>query len=428
MKSNLIYCLLAMLMISSLSSCLQDECEATQTYTRWDPVYRTLEDLAQEIKSEPARELLETGKIFYHNGYLLISEVTQGIHVIDNRDPANPVNISFINIPGNLDMAVKGNRLYADMYTELMTFDISDILDVKLIDQEHNVFRAYYYVDEELGLITGYEERDETLTIDCMDSRWGSPWFPFQRSIFAEASFTLDANFVYNSSSNSSSSAPNISVAGSLARFGIKGERLYALNQSKIESFALSPETDHLASVDTDWGIETVYPYKDHLFVGAEAGMYIYGLDDPDRPNLVGEFVHARACDPVFVTGDIAYVTLRDGNRCAGFINQLEVLDVSQYDNPTLIRSHSMHNPRGLSVLGDELFLCDGDEGVKVFDVSNPRASTLPLVNHWGDHMANDIIIIPPINLAMVVGEGGIRQYLIEEDNLRLISVIDVQG
>ncbi len=417
-----------MLAISALSSCLQDECEATQTYTRWDPIYRTLDDLAQEIKSEPARELGQTGKIFYHNGYLLISEVYEGIHVIDNRDPANPVNLSFINIPGNLDMAVKGNRLYADMYTELMTFDISEITDVKLIDQEHNVFRAYYYVDEELGLITGYEERDETVTIDCMDGRWGSsPWFAFENSIFATPNINLDANFVFNSNSNRAS-APNVSVAGSLARFGIKGDRLYALNQSKIESFALSPETDHLASVDTDWGIETVYPYKDHLFVGAEAGMYIYGLDDPDRPNLVGEFVHARACDPVWVSGDIAYVTLRDGNQCAGFINQLEVLDVSQFDNPRLINTHPMHNPRGLSVLGEQLYLCDGEEGVKVLDISNPQAETLPLLLQHREHMANDIIIIPPINLAMVVGEGGIHQYLIEEDNLRLISVIDVQG
>ena len=38
----------------------------------------------------------------------------------------DPKNISFINIPGNEDMAIKGNTLYADAYGDLVTFDITN--------------------------------------------------------------------------------------------------------------------------------------------------------------------------------------------------------------------------------------------------------------------------------------------------------------
>ena len=57
-------------------------------------------------------------------------KIDKGIHILDNTTPANPKNVAFIDIPGNMDLAVKGDILYADLYTDLVTLDISNPLKV----------------------------------------------------------------------------------------------------------------------------------------------------------------------------------------------------------------------------------------------------------------------------------------------------------
>lgn len=57
---------------------------------------------------------------------MYINERFEGIHVIDNRDPSSPQNVAFLDIPGNIDLAVNGDALYADSYVDLVTIDISN--------------------------------------------------------------------------------------------------------------------------------------------------------------------------------------------------------------------------------------------------------------------------------------------------------------
>jgi len=54
----------------------------------------------------------------------------EGIHIIDNSTITNPKFVSFIKIPGNYDIAVKGSVLYADSYIDYwhLTFQILQIL------------------------------------------------------------------------------------------------------------------------------------------------------------------------------------------------------------------------------------------------------------------------------------------------------------
>ncbi|MCF6278067.1 MAG: hypothetical protein L3J16_04870, partial [Anaerolineales bacterium] len=122
------------------------------------------------------------------------------------------------------------------------------------------------------------------------------------------------------------------------------------------------------------WNIETLFPYEDKLFIGGRNGMYIYDNSDPSSPIFLAEFVHARACDPVFVEGTTAYVTLSEGNRCANFTNQLDVIDISDITNPQLIKSYGMYRPKGLSVFNNTLFLCDDKAGLKIYDVTEKEA------------------------------------------------------
>src|SRR5690606_2577958 len=98
------------------------------------------------------------------------------------------------------------------------------------------------------------------------------------------------------------------------------------------------------------WDIETIFPYEDKLFIGARSGMHIYDLATPENPQKISTYSHINSCDPVVVSGDYAYVTLRSGTTCEGFSNQLEVLDISNLASPSLVKVYPMHNPHGLGV------------------------------------------------------------------------------
>jgi hypothetical protein len=71
----------------------------------------------------------------------------------------------------------------------------------------------------------------------------------------------------------------------------------------------------------------------------------------------------------VVAEGDYAYVTLRSGNECQGFTNQLDVVDVRNVEKPKLVKSYPMFNPHGLAKDGSTLIICEGKEGLKFMDV-----------------------------------------------------------
>ena len=128
-----------------LASCFKDECQSVRTL--YEPVYKTLTQVRQGMVASTPESLVNTGKIYVYGNYIFLSEVNKGIHIIDNSDPSNPVNLSFVNIPGNQDLAVNGHYLYADSYSDLVVFDISDAAHAHAVKFLNNVFtdRNYFY-------------------------------------------------------------------------------------------------------------------------------------------------------------------------------------------------------------------------------------------------------------------------------------------
>ncbi|MGI8638249.1 MAG: hypothetical protein ACR2KZ_22885, partial [Segetibacter sp.] len=107
-----------------LQGCLKDT--ATKTYTVYSPVYKSVAEVRASIKNDAPSPIAKPGKIVVLGKYIFLNEVDKGVHIIDNTNPAAPVNKYFISIPGNLDLAVKGNTLYADLYKDLVTIDMSN--------------------------------------------------------------------------------------------------------------------------------------------------------------------------------------------------------------------------------------------------------------------------------------------------------------
>lgn len=71
----------------------------------------SLIDFRASVKIELPTEIIESGKIFVYNNLVLVGDVHQGIHIIDNSNTKNPQKIAFIKILGNRDMGIKGNYL-----------------------------------------------------------------------------------------------------------------------------------------------------------------------------------------------------------------------------------------------------------------------------------------------------------------------------
>ena len=108
--------------------------------SQYIPVLMSRTELGKSIRYTDPRPLTQIGKIYTKDDYIFISQKYKGIHVIDNHDPANPVNAGFIVVPGCLDMAIKGNSMYIDNATDLVTVDLSVITSLQVTGRVQSVF------------------------------------------------------------------------------------------------------------------------------------------------------------------------------------------------------------------------------------------------------------------------------------------------
>lgn len=402
----------------AMTACVKDNCKERHTYTYYTAVYKTKTEVRENIKSNAPGEVENPGKIYIRGNFIFLNEIDKGIHVIDNSNPSQPKKISFIDIPGNMDMAVKGNTLYADLYTDLVALDIADPANVKLVKVVEGIFPYRYWGNGFIGsnssdqVITDWVKRDTTVTESC--ERQQNWLFEGRADVF----------FAANSKSSSASVSP-VGTGGSMARFTIMNDRLYTVGNNELDVFNIVNAADpkHTNSLNAGWGIETIYPFKDKLFIGSQTGMFIYNVVNADAPVAAGQFSHVRSCDPVIADDNYAYVTLRSGTACMGFTNQLDIVKINDITNPVLQKTYPMKNPHGLSKDGDLLFICDGDAGLKLYNAAN--VMNLQLIMEIGDINAYDVIAMNKI--ALVVAKDGLYQYSYANPaEVRLLSKITV--
>ena len=406
MKGKFTHILLYTAIISIVFSGCTDTCEVTHTYVSYQPVYTSITDIRESLNTEPARDINNPGRIYYKDQYLYINEAGKGIHVIDNRNPNSPQKLSFINIPGNFDLAAKGNFLYADSYVDLVVLDISNPANITEVNRLNEVFvnfDAYAGIwNPNSGIVTDWDEEliEQAFDSDCQSG-----------DVFiAEEDALFDGPAVQRLSANSGSSDQSTTgIGGSLAKFTIYDNYLYTINSFEMQLFDISAlnEPEVGTKIPLGWGIETIFPYGDKLFIGAVNGMHIYDNETPESPEWISTYEHVNSCDPVVVQDDYAYVTLRSGSECEGFTNQLDIVDISNLNNPSLFKTYEMENPHGLGIDGTCLFITEGDFGIKFFDSSN--LDDLQLVSH--EEGIHAIDVIPLDNNLMIIGQDGFHQY-----------------
>ena len=415
------FAVLCFLIIGFLQGCVKDSYQRTYTYTYYKPVYKTTAEVRSNIKSNTAKQIERPGKLYLYGKYIFLNEIDKGIHVIDNSNPSSPQNIAFIEIPGNMDIAVKENTLYADLYTDLVAIDITNPHSVALKKVVEDVFphRYYngYFTPDSTMVIASWEKRDTTV-VEKSDTE---NWWREDRDVF----FSLDSRGGVPSNANKNVSAAPYGVGGSMARFTIANNRLYTVGYSDLDVFNISDAADpiHSSRKNMGWNIETIYPFMDRLFIGSQSGMFIYNISNPDNPVQTGQFSHVRSCDPVIADTKYAYVTLRSGTACQGFTNELDVLQLNNLTDPSLLKVYNLTNPHGLSKDGTTLFICDGQAGLKVYNAAD--VMNLQLVKHITELETYDVIAWN--GNALVVAKDGLYQYDYSDlSNIRLLSKINV--
>jgi len=133
MKKLLLYACCFLL----LQSCV-DPVES-EPETEYEPVLMSRNDLDKSIKLLPPQALKNTGKIYYRYPLLFINEKYEGVHIFNNADPTNPTNIGFIQIKGNVDIAIKDHVIYADNTVDLVALHY-DGNTVEVLERNKNVF------------------------------------------------------------------------------------------------------------------------------------------------------------------------------------------------------------------------------------------------------------------------------------------------
>lgn len=417
-------------------SCGKDSCEQSLTYVELTPVFVDAAAFrALPIVLEPTDGLRSPGKMYLYGDLLLINELNRGIHLYDNSDRSAPRSLGYLAIDGNTDFVVRDGILYANQYVDLLALDISDLQNVRLLERTEDV-QTPLEVNEAGQIATYYHSEEVTEVVDC-DTRqriedWG---FACRECVFFDVAGQPGAINAQTTNWNNAGEnffspvASGAGTGGSMARFTVYRDHLYTVDRQHLRSFRFVGSTvEQVGETQVGWDIETIIPHGDYLYIGSETGMFIYAVSDPAAPVQVGIFQHARACDPVYVDGDFAYVTLRDGTRCEGFSNQLDLVDVSDPTAPSLVRSFPMKNPHGLGIAGDDLFVCEGEWGLKAFDISTPRTLDERPLWHAERWFAYDVIPLPGADpVLLVIGDDGFIQLDISDPTTpRLLSTIPV--
>lgn len=399
------------------------------TYVVNEPEYMSYNDLRSSFEVKDGQEIIQPGKLYFKDHFIFVNEYQKGIHVVDNTDPAYPQVIKFIEIPGNVDLAVAGNILYADSYIDLLAIDISDMNNIHEVSRIDSAFPYLVpcitdgiqgNVDVRNGVVTGWKKVKKTEDVSNT-VQWNSyPRWEINNM------YTDAAPGKITTGNNNNGS---FGTGGSMARFTLYDQYLYTVNNYSLRLFNISsPAAPQFESeFHIGWNIETIFPYENKLFIGSQTGMYIYDLSNPASPEYISNFRHASSCDPVVVEGNYAYVTLREGNLCGDAESQLDVIDISDIHNPDMLKSYPMVEPYGLGIDDSLLFICDGNAGLKIYNASDPLKITDNLLKTYGDINAFDVI--PLGNTLLMIGIDGLYQYNYSDpNNITELSYIPIYG
>ena len=140
---------------------------------QYEPVFMYRSEMENAIRLEGPKMLENPGKIYIKDHCLFIVEQYRGIHVIDNSNPEDPDKVGFIHIDGCIDLAVKGDVLYADNAVDLLAIKLAENLaSIEVTSRNKNVFPEFKAPD---GRSLSFEE-EQARPANAVLVRWKNNW------------------------------------------------------------------------------------------------------------------------------------------------------------------------------------------------------------------------------------------------------------
>ena len=415
MKKEMIAVLLAVVL--GFVSCEKNDDVKYAEYLVARPLTMLKSEFRNSVDVVAPMPVLESGKIYAYKDYIFINDKNTGVHVVDNSNPAAPRKIAFIKIPANVDISVKDDFLFADSLSDLVVIDISDINNIRQVNRLENVLYGDVIwpmevdifedtqIDYNNEILIGWETVTERRPIAEYENRFNNG------GIFFEAMADASAN-------------STTGQGGSMARFKIVADYLYAVDRHNINIFDITDleNPKDLEDVFAGFDIETIFNQGQYLFLGSMSGMFIYDITTPAYPDLcfrISTWYRLRSRGGRW---RLCLCYLEGGNFCGATESGLFIVDISDISNPTLKISYPMDGPYGLGIKAEKLFVCDGDSGLKVFDKTDVE-NLVPL-NQFKD--INTFDVIPLENTLLMVGKEALYQYEYLENGIKLISTLEL--
>lgn len=232
-----------------------------------------------------------------------------------------------------------------------------------------------------------------------------------------------------SASDGSPSGSGGIGQAGSLATFTIAKDNLYVMDTSSVIGFSLTDpidpqEIDRHQLFFNDG--ETIFNHQNkYVLVGKRTGVDLIELNDIGEMTFLAEHSHITSCDPVIAQGNRSFVTTRASDICGGAQSLLEVLDITDASFPLVIYSQEMTAPSGLAVSGDDLFVCDLDEGLKRFKIFDTEEAFYLETGYISNVFACNDIILSGDHI-ILNHDKGITQIHWQEDEFTVLSEMDL--
>ena len=402
-------------------SCIKTKGEITLSYNKAKAIYGDLDSLRSLPLLIPMQPVEQPKSYFVTDDYVLVGELNKGIHIYDNLDMQNPQRVSFIQIPYNKEFYVKDNFLYAESLYDFIKIDISDVYNPVLVSRAENVFWTVQENDQGEQLL-GFEREYVTAQFEVNSpeakeiKRSGTLYYDYMENLIPESEVPI----TFTGSDDG--------VKGTMNRIAVEFGHVYVISTDKLYTFSNSFGLQKTSEININSDTETIYATNNRIYLGSNSALTLYSASNPSNPWEVSELQHTESCDPVLPNGNVVYYTLRaledEGCNSLGE-NTLNVVDVTNQNEMVVINSFQLDSPYGMALIGNNLLVGEGANGLTIFNANNQQ--NLTQLQNYPNIEAFDVRSHPTdMNIILVTNSNGIKQYEINWTTLQINPLGDI--
>ena len=212
-----------------LQGCIEDAGNVTVTYEKATAIYGDLQVLRNQTLFTPSQPIVDAGKIFIGEDFLLIGEEGEGIHVFDNARPENPINVGFINIYGTREFYLDGSNLFAESVYDMVKIDLTNIRQPQLVQRVNNAF-ATPYEDAIGNQLVGFDFETISEEFDINDERLEQ----LRQSVDNTLYFNFENQLIPPSAVPTSFAGNSNGAIGTVNRIATQNDFVYVIGKSQL--------------------------------------------------------------------------------------------------------------------------------------------------------------------------------------------------